>query len=615
MIGQNLLPYRILKLLGKGGMVILLVFVTALATWLTAERQLTPPEPPLRKFQMPLDNMEPGGPLVSPDGSMIAYISEKRLWVRRLDHVEGREIPNTGDADELFWSPASDFIGYRVESTLWKVSSDGGNRTRLCELPRGRLMGFTWGTQGTITFGMFTPRIAELWSVSDRGGDIQPFIMPDTEKNAEWGAITPHYLPDGRALVYAVWTQGDSITAANLAERYNGDQQLRRLVSFAHIVSSEIVVHSPDTGRKSLPITGDFLSVAGYAPTGHLLYYLGSSPGQGDLWATRFSPETGTVTGDPFPVAQDVNTVSFSTDGTMVYRSSTRPLQQLAWVDRRGRTDSMIGRPQEAIRAPALSPDGSRVVVEGIEDGVRELWIHDTDREIKTRLTFTRQGAGMPVWTPDGSRIVFSHGVRSMRLRQNILYGIPVDGGDAPQPVGSDSLSGSAPSWSRDGRFLVYMNQGNLWYLDFQGDQKPFPLLQSRPYSGNPMLSPGNRYLAYTSNETGNPEVYVTRFPSGEGKWPISTNGGVAPKWSAQGDELFYVEEDRLMAVSVETTSRFRARQPETVFEVRPVQAPRLRFTGYDVSADGQRFVVVQNVGESRPMLTIVENWLREFEP
>jgi Tol biopolymer transport system component len=198
-------------------------------------------------------------------------------------------------------------------------------------------------------------------------------------------------------------------------------------------------------------------------------------------------------------------------------------------------------------------------------------------------------------------------------MRQNILYSIPADGGGTPQPLTSDSLSGSDPNWSLDGRFLVYVNQGNLWYLDFQGDQKPALILQSRTYSGNPVISPDSRYLAYTSYETGNPEVYVTRFPSGEGKWPVSVDGGSAPKWSPLGDELFYVEEDRLMTVSVETESRFRAGQPDPVFEVRPVQVPRLRFTGYDVSADGQRFVVVQNVGESRPMLTIVENWAREF--
>ncbi|MBT5876146.1 MAG: protein kinase [Candidatus Latescibacteria bacterium] len=374
-----------------------LILLVAGATWIIAERRFTPAEAAVRKFQMPVDNAGPVGISISPDGSKIAYLREKQLWMRPLNQLTGQAIPVTDDSENLFWSPNSDFIGYRIENTLWKISPDGSNRTRLCELPRGRIRGITWGRLGTIVISVSNLNSMELWSVSDRGGDIQPFIVP-VQGSEEWGAATPKYLPDGRSLIYTVWSRGDSTTAADLAEKYSKDEQLEFFISFARVVSSRIVIHSPDTGRRDVEgLTDVFVSIAGYTEE-HLLYYRDGLPGEGDLWAVPFSVSEGVLTGDPFPVVQDVNSVSLSTDGTMVYRTSVRPPHQLAWVDRRGRIDGTIGQIQESLDDPAISPDGTRVAVTGSEGGDEDIWIHEVAREVKSRLTFLRQNIGAPAW-------------------------------------------------------------------------------------------------------------------------------------------------------------------------------------------------------------------------
>lgn len=595
----------------------ILLLLVAGGTWIIAERRFTPAEAPVRKFQRPVDNAGSVGLAISPDGTKIAYLHEKQLWMRPMNQLTGQVIPDTDASENLFWSPNSNFIGYRIKNTLWKISPDGSNRTRLCELPRGRIRGITWGRLGTIVISIANLNSMELWSVSDRGGDIQPFIVP-VQGSEEWGAATPHYMPDGRSLIYTVWSRGDSTRAADLAEKYSKNENLEFLISFARVVSSRIVIHSPDTGRRDVEGLSDgFVSIAGYTAK-HLLYYRDGLPGEGDLWAVPFSASEGALTGEPFPVIQDVNSVSLSTDGTLVYRTSVRPPQQLAWVDRRGRIDGTIGQIQESLDDPAISPDGTRVAVIGGEGGDEDIWIHEVARAVKSRLTFLRQNIGAPSWMPDGDRIVFEHSesVRSPRgFSSRTLLSISADGGGTPISPIPDSLSGGSPTWSQDGRYLIYSNRGQIWYVDYEGDKRPGQLMRPRmSFAIEPSLSRDGKYLAYTSNESGKLEVFATRFPSGEGRWQLSSGGGSRPRWSEQGDEVFYVEDDKLMAVSIETQAGFRVGTPTQLFEERLVQAVPFRFSGYDVTPDGQRFAIVRNAGTSRPMMTIVENWSLEFK-
>jgi hypothetical protein len=226
-----------------------------------------------------------------------------------------------------------------------------------------------------------------LYSVSEHGGVPALLAEPD-ETNSERALVAPLSLSDQNLRLYSVvLTEDDAEVIADLSEKYRGNAELSQAITTGRISASRIVVETPGDGRRTLPLEGDFLIVAGFA-SGHLVYYREAAQAEGDLWAVPFSPRSGELTGEAFPLVRHVNTVSLSTDGTMVYRPAFRPRQQLAVVNRRGRIERVIGGPQEWIGDPVLSPDGMRVIVDAREGDFQGLWLYDFESGAGSQLTF-----------------------------------------------------------------------------------------------------------------------------------------------------------------------------------------------------------------------------------
>ena len=415
----------------------------------------------------------------------------------------------------------------------------------------------------------------------------------------------PHHLPDDRGIIYT-------------ANKANGSIDL--------VLRSDEIRSTLFTMREKDSLFKYDLFAPVYSPSGHILYQHGYPSSQG-IWALPFSLDDLQITGAQFVVAANGAFHSVSREGTLVYESSvTNPAQRLVWVDREGNRGRPIGQPQDAISEPAISPDGRRVAVAGKENGNQDIWIHD-ERGSTIRLTTYPDAEWQPTWSPDGKRIAFGVSPLSTNTREDILT-VAVDKHSAPVPLIQGPLSEIGPNWSRDGRYLAYHVLSDfsrdIRYARIENPgsnptaSSTTTFLETEFMDALPQISPNNRYVAYMSDETGYLEIYVRPFPSGEGRWPISINGGVHAKWRADGRELFYVEGDRLMAVPVTTDGPFEWGTPKPLFS--GTKAGVTLFVGedtivwprYDVAADGQRFIMIEDVGET-PTVNVVQNWHLEF--
>jgi Tol biopolymer transport system component len=240
------------------------------------------------------------------------------------------------------------------------------------------------------------------------------------------------------------------------------------------------------------------------------------------------------------------------------------------------------------------------------------LWLHDQRQGTNSRITFGPFFVDQhSVWSPDGSRIEFS----TSRLGGTAICLRPASG-NGNEEILCQASSQTAPSdWSRDGRFLIFSmlgsnNQYDIWVLPLTGDRKPFPFLQTSASEDFGRLSPDGRWLAYQSNETGTMEVFVTAFPGRDGKWQISSQGGLIPMWSRDGNELFYISPDsKMMAVDVKSGTRFEHGPPKPLFDF-----PSLAAFGFDVSPDGKRFLVPAPLEQAQKPMTLIINWAADLK-
>jgi Tol biopolymer transport system component len=290
----------------------------------------------------------------------------------------------------------------------------------------------------------------------------------------------------------------------------------------------------------------------------------------------------------------------------------------LTWYDREGRQITTLGEPGDQMSVE-LSPDGMRGLVSMFDATTRgrDLWIYDIVRGLRTRFTFDPANENMGVWSPDGSSIAFNS---SRRQGFFDLYQKASNGSGSEQPLVVDDRSKEPHAWSSDGRTLMYSalggrTQRDVWILALDGTRKPGAFLQTPYPEGRPRISPDGRWVAYASSESGRSEIYVTTFPNPIGKWQISTTGGDFPRWRRDGREIFYVSTDNmLIAAGVRlATDAVDVGGVQRLFEIRPRQtgarAGQVGY-GYDVSADGQRFLVNTLVEEtSTQPITILVNW------
>jgi Tol biopolymer transport system component len=345
-----------------------------------------------------------------------------------------------------------------------------------------------------------------------------------------------------------------------------------------------------------------------YATSGHLLFLRDAA-----LLAAPFDAVRLQVTGPAISVLKDVSLdqfgaplVTISSAGSMAYLPSGQATKRLVWVSRQG-VEQPITDVMRPYKNPRLSPDGRRIVVEAA-DG--DLWIQDVSRSTFTRLTTSDSlGNTFAVWTPDARGVLF----RSLTgIRR-----VDPDSGGTTQVIRNTTLNSLPTSVSPDGQTLIYIQQnpetnGDLYTLSLQGDPQPRAVVKTSGYDGGGQVSPDGHWLAYVSNESGQFDVYVRPYPGPDRRIPVSTEGGTHPRWSRNGKELFYRNGNKMMVVDVSATPDLRLSRPRVLFEQRYAFGTAQTVPNYDVSPDGERFVMVKDDSSGR--VNVVLNWLEELK-
>jgi eukaryotic-like serine/threonine-protein kinase len=571
-----------------------LAVAVGVIVWQRLEAPQVAPDLPLRKWVLaPTNSLNIGSPVISPSGRSIAYLtgnprgsgpvgaSNRRLWVWQLGQNEPRELASLGAGQALagfcpfFWSPGDDFIAFTSGRELRKVAVQGGNVTLLCQIPEGFFNGGAWAPDGnSIVFTTAPPN--RLYELSAQGGN--PRVLIDSSVLQE-SADTPHFLP----------TQAGS-----------------RILLLS--TKGQILLHNLGTGQRRVLGNGHRPV---YAPSGHVVFE--KAMFKDEIWALPFSLERLEPTGEAFPVAKNAQAPSVARDGTLVYLQPALAQQkQLIWRNRDGRKLAEIGQPQKQILLPSLSPDGQFVGVEGIEEATGEdVWIHGVARSTKTRLTLDPARDSRAIWSPDGKEIAF------LSTRgEGGMFTISADGQTKPIVIDGKPVRGGPEAWSPDGKYLVYDFFWNLCWLERKPGSSGWATStcgQNTFPEGAGSFSPDGRFLAYCSGESGTSEVYVRPFPEGR-KVPISANGGAQPRWRRDGSELFWVEGETLMATSVSTTPTFSMGATTKLFSDVNLDWS-WALPAYDVSADGQRFVLTEPSGTVRnATIQVVQNWIAEFK-
>ena len=535
-----------------------------------------------------------GPPAISPDGSRLVFSardeqSKTLLYVRPLSALTAQPLAGTDDASYPFWSPDSREIGFFAGGKLRKVDASGGPPQIICDATIGR--GGAWSKSGVI---VFAPGPSDsLLQVSAEGGKPEPASKLDItrgENSHRW----PYFLPDGRHFLF--WARSS-----------RGVQ--------------EHVVYVGSLGSMDAKELMKSESMAVYVPD-----YLLSMRGQ-TLMAQPFNARRLESTGVPVPIAEHVAVnstsnhpiFSASDSGTLVYQAGDAQAGwRLTWVTRDGKQTGAFAE-LEAYVDPAISPDGKRLAVGMLNSqGGGDVWIFDLLRSIKTRLTFGPAIQRYPKWSPDGKRIFYgSNGKGGFHI-----YSKAADGSGPEQVVMEGDEAFAFPeSVSPDQHYLAYIRLSpdrktgtDIWALPLTGERKPFPVVQSAFDDREAEISPDGRWMAYSNNESGRSEVYVTAFPGGGAKWQASSNGGEVPKWRRDGKELFFLDlTGNLTAVDVNPDANaVRLGTPHALFRAAGVRAA----TGpYAVTADGKKFLINSGaVKEENGPLTLVQNWAAEVK-
>ncbi len=533
---------------------------------------------------------------LSPDGRQFVYVTNKGLFLRSLDQLDARLLAGTEGATQPFFSPDGKWIGYRfaADNQLRKIAIGGGASVALTKTVV--LGNITWGADGMIVYGQSG---SGIMGVSAGGGAPEAIVSVENEI-----FVSPQILPDGKSILF---TRLD-------AAPYS------------------IMVQSIQTGERKQLLEGD---TARYLPTGHILYAFGN-----DLFAVPFDLNKLELKGGPVLVVEGVYRnfytapqYAVSDSGTLIYSpgttSAAAPDQRiLVWVDRNGK-EEMIAAPPNGYAFLKISPDGRRVALAVNRTSIRsDIWIWDLTYKTLTRLTDTLDGwANVPLWTPDGKRIAF------MLSRQGSPSGIYIkaaDGTGTSEPLSASRARLFPWSWADKGKVLVLEENiagsisNDIGMLLMEGEHKWKPLLREKYSERQPQVSPDGRWMAYTSNESGKNEVYIRPFPEVDrgGRWQVSASGGQSPLWSPDGRELFYRNEDAVMAVSVKTDPGFSLKTAKILFRRAYFSPGPIEDVGspWDISPDGKQFLMIKEsesatlTGEQPRKINIVLNWFEELK-
>jgi Tol biopolymer transport system component/tRNA A-37 threonylcarbamoyl transferase component Bud32 len=530
------------------------------------------------------------GPVsVSPNGRHVVFggfteDGSNPLFVRSLDNLEARPISGTNGGSRPFWSHDSRMVAFFANNKLRKVDLAGGPPLTLCDAPNGR--GGTWNSEDIIVFAPESE--SGLHRVAAAGGESMPITVLDEALGEETHRY-PHFLPDGRRFIYLA-----RIPAT-------GDEPAR----------TTLYAGSLDNDQRQSILRAES---QGYFDSGHLLFLREST-----LMAQPFDPDRLKTTGDPFPIAENVqldtrfSRGSFSAgSGVVAFHSgASREEAIFQWVNRDGQVEGTVGN-DAAQSGPQIAPDGGRVAFNLIdpETGNWDVWVHEIDRNVQTRLTFGDKVDASPKWSPDGKMIVYA----SDASGDFDLYMKSASGTGKETLVLDTEDMAFASGWTPDGRQILFGHRGeqtNGWdvaMVDLEtGEQRP--LLSTTFDEGSPRLSPDGRWLAYVSDESGRDEIYVAPFPSLDGKWQISRDGGNEPVWPPSGDELYYLLNPGTI-MAAEISVREESLAPGSARPLFDATFSRELGSSYTISPDGQRFLLnVIPDGDATSHVTVLLDW------
>ncbi|MDP8979020.1 MAG: serine/threonine-protein kinase [Acidobacteriota bacterium] len=561
------------------------VLAALCAAWLLR----TPEQQPILELSAALPEeaaLSPWAPAISPDGRHIVFGAmlggKKQLWIRNLDELTPRALAGTEGAQDPFWSPDSRFVGFFADRKLKKIDIAGGPAIPLCDTQIDR--GGTWSAAGVILFGIGAAD--PLARVPAEGG--VPTQVTEKESAVLESHRWPVFLPDGRHFLFVKRTQ-----QPEKGGLYAGDLESKAT-------------------KRILPV----LSNAAFVAPGFLLFVRDRT-----LMMQAFDVSRLEVTGEARSVAQQVDFAernvqgffSASQTGTLVFTNGVLANDQMTWFDRAGKRVGSIGK-AGALLWVAISPNGETVAFDwqDLQSGTWDVWTHDLAHNTDSRVTSDPANDRYPVWSPDGRYVVFSSNRSGkMRLYRKLSSG-----------VGNDEVLLDVPNflnatdWSRDGRFLFFQvataaTKTDIWVLpDPNSSQpsKPYPVLDTDFDESTAALSPDGHWLAYVSDRTRSPQVYLMSFPDKQSTFQISTNGGTNPFWNANGKELFYRAGDDIMSVDVQAGARFEHGVSRTLFRC---QIPFDRIlTRFAVHPDGKRFLVITPEQSAAPQrLNVIVNW------
>ena len=592
---RALLPWVVVAVALIAAIVLSVVQSTGRANKSLVRTQIASPD----KFEFNFVGDSGGPPVISPDGTRLIFSArfqgKTQLFLRSMESLVPQPIPGTDDATYPFWSPDSSSIGFFADGKLKRMEIAGGAAIVVCEAAMAR--GGGWSSKGTI---LFTPMInTPLYQVPAAGGT--PVAVTKLSEKYTTHRF-PTFLPDGEHFLYV---------AANHAAPTNGETA----VFWASLdgKQNKLVILSP--------------SSVVYA-SGYLLYVR-----QNGLMTQPFDPSTGEFKGPAAALNDDVQvdntiwrgTFTASENGTLIYQPGPAETgMRLAWYDINGKRAGYVGDPDDYYQVE-LSPDDKKVAAAvGAYNYV--IWVYDIARNTRTRLTFGNAAYYSPVWSRDGKQLAYVGGPSGGVSRVSIMVKAADGSGEEKKLLDLGQFQGVQQvlcDWSPDGRYLLYTNGTpsvgtgvDLWVLPLFGDRKPYPYIDAPGNQQYAQFSPDGRWVAYTSDETGQMQVYVAPFPWTGAKWQVSSVGGAVPRWRRDGKELFFQTWGSSWNFAAEVNGHGSS------FDVGPVHnlflinnlSPNTTSAQYAVTSDGQRFLQITTGESGKLPLTVIQNWTAELK-
>ena len=523
---------------------------------------------------------------VSPDGDALAFVAtvangESQIWIRRLAAVQPRPVPGTTEAAYPFWSPDGQSIGFFARGKLRRVDLAGGPARSIADAISGR--GGSWNRDGTILFG--PDAASAIYRVAAEGGTPVEQTHLSTlrsETSHRW----PQFLPDGKSFLYF---------ARSPNEEYEG-----------------VYLGSLDSAESSLLVNSNGGGI--YAPPDRILYAV-----ENTLLMRGLDLRRRQATGTPVPIAERVGVssnfytaASVSNTGVLVY-ANVGSASELVWFDRQGlRVGTALER--GGYVDFDVSADGRMGAVAEIDPASDrpDIYIVDFTRRTRRRLTSARETDASPTWSPDGSRLVF----RSNRERVQDLYIRDIRQSEPERLFLKSPVAKDPTSWSPDGRLLLFHSNAeksrfDVWVAAVDAPEHARPLIQTAANEMQGQVSPDGRFVAYTSDESGTPQVYIMPLEGGAHRWEASAAGGFDPKWKPAGGELYYLAPNGwLMSVTVRGTGAAVTEDPRPLFHAVEPSLGAPYSSVFDVAPDGSRFLVRVPLEDIRTLpLKVVLDW------